>query len=183
MSNFCDPMDSSTPGFPILHHLSELAQLMSIESVMPSDHLILCHSLVFLPSFFLNIMVFTMSQFFASGGQSIEASASASVLPMNIQDWFPLGLTGLVSWSPRDSQFKSSVQFKSISSLVSAFFMIQLLYPYMTIGKTIVLTRWTFVGKVISLLFNMLSRLVKSFLPGSKCLLISWLQWFWSPRK
>ena len=75
-----------------------LLKLMSIELVMPSNHLILCHLLHLLPpSIFPSIRVFQMSQFFASGGQSIGVSASASVLPMNIQDWFPLGWTGLIS--------------------------------------------------------------------------------------
>ena len=75
-----------------------LLKLMSIELVIPSNHLILCHPLLLLPSIFPSIRVFSnMSQFFASGGQSFGASASASILPMNIQDWLPLGLTGLIS--------------------------------------------------------------------------------------
>ena len=113
-----------------------------------------------------------MSQFFTSGGQSIRVSASTSVLPMNIQDWFPLdGLVGS-HCSPRNSQESSpSPQFKSINSSVLSF-----LYSPTLTGKTKALTRWTFVGKVICLLFNMLSRLVIAFLPRSKCLLISWLQ-------
>ena len=74
-----------------------LLKLMHIESVMPSNHLILCHPLLLLPSLFLSIMSFLVSQLFASGGQSTEASASASVLPMTSQGWFPLGLTGLIS--------------------------------------------------------------------------------------
>ena len=82
----CDPVDGSTPGFPVLHHLRSLLKLMSTESVMSSNHLILCHMLVLLPSIFPSIRVsFPISQFFASGGQSIGASASTSVLPMNIQ--------------------------------------------------------------------------------------------------
>ena len=92
---------------------------------------------------------FPMSQFFTSGGQNIGVSALASVLPMNIQGWFPLGLTGLI----------------------------------MTTGKTLALARWNLVGKVMSLCFNMLSRFVIAFLPRSKCLLISCLQWFGVPRK
>ena len=93
----CNPMDCSTPGFPALHHLLELAQTyMSVESVMPSNYLILCCPLLLLPSF-PESGSFPMSQFFASGGQSIGASASASVLPINIQGWCPLGLTGLLS--------------------------------------------------------------------------------------
>ena len=91
----CDPMDCSTPGFPVLHHLPELTQLMSIESVMPSSYFILCRPLLF--SVFLKIRVFPMSQLFSSGGQSIGVSASASVLPMNTKDWSPLGWTGWIS--------------------------------------------------------------------------------------
>ena len=119
-----------------------------------------------------------MSQFFTSRGQSIGVSASASVLPMNIQDWFPLGLTGLIS-----------LQFKGFSRVFSnttvqkhqffgaqVFFTVQFSHPCMTTGKTTALTRQTFVGKVISLLFNMLSRWVIAFLPRSKSLLFSWRQ-------
>ena len=99
---------------------------------------------------------FPMSWLFASGGQISGVSASASDLPMNIQDWFPLGFTGLISCSTMDSQESSPTpQFKSISSSkCSAFFIVQLSYPYMTIGKTRDLTRQNFVGKVMSLLFN-----------------------------
>ena len=118
-----------------------------------------------------------MSQFFASGGQSIGVSASTSVLPMNIQNWFPLGFT---PWLLAvQGTLKSLLQHHSSKASVlqhPAFFIVQLSHPYMTTGETIVLTRWTFVGKVMSLLFNMLSRLVIVFLPRSKCLLISWLQ-------
>ena len=118
-----------------------------------------------------------MSQFFSSGGQRIGASASASVLPMNIQDWFPLG--GLVWFpcSPRDSQKSLPTQeFKSIDSLAFSFLYSPTLTPYMTTGKTIGLIRQTFVFKVMSLLFNMLSRLVIAFLPRNKHLVISWRQ-------
>ena len=117
---------------------------------------------------------FQMSQLFTLGGQSIGVSASALVLPMNIQDWFPLGWTPC---SPRDSQESSPTpQFKSINSLVLAFFIVQLSRSYMTTGKPIALTRQSFVGKLMSLLFNLLSRLVIVFLPRRMCLLISWLQ-------
>ena len=113
-----------------------------------------------------------MSQFFASSGQSIGLSASASVHPINTQD----GLVGSPC-CPRDSQESSPTpQFKSICSSALSFLHSQLAHPYMTTGKTIALTRWTFVGKVMSLLFNMLSRLVTDFLSRSKRLLISWLQ-------
>ena len=126
-----------------------------------------------------------VSQFFVSGGQSIGVSASASVLPMNIQDWFPLEWTGWISLQSKDSQQSSPrPQFESINSNSenyckinhkistkasvlwhSAFFIVQLSHPYMTTAKNIVWTRQTFVGKVMSLLFNMLSMLVITFLP------------------
>ena len=111
---------------------------------------------------------FLMSQVFASRGQSI--GALASVLSMNIQDWFPLGLTGLMSLQYKGLQHHSS---KASILRCSAFFTFQLSHPYMTIGKTIALTIWTFVSKAKLLLFNMLSRLVIAFLPRSRQLLIS----------
>ena len=96
---------------------------------------------------------------------------------MNIQDWFPSGLTRLISLQSKNSQESSPIpQFKTSIVWCSAFFIVQLSHPYMTTGKTIALTRWTFVCKVMSLLFNMLSRLVIAFLPRSKHILISWLQ-------
>ena len=117
---------------------------------------------------------FQMSQLFASGGQSIGVSVSTSVLPMNTQDWSPLGQTGWISL-----QSKGLLQHHSSKASIlrhSAFFIVQLSYPYMTTRKTIALTRQTFVGKVMSLIFNMLSRLVINFLQRSNCLLISWQQ-------
>ena len=99
---------------------------------------------------------FLMSQFFISGDQSIRVSALAPVLPMNIQDWSPLGLTGWISL-PSKGIFKSLLQHHSSKASIlrcSAFFIVQLSHSYMTTGKTIALTRWTFVGKVMSLLFN-----------------------------
>ena len=93
----CNPMDCSTSGFPVLHHFPELAPLMSIDSMMPSNHPVLCCPLLLLPFIFPSIRVFPISQLFTSGGQSIRASALSTVLPINIQDWFPLGLTGLIS--------------------------------------------------------------------------------------
>ena len=92
----CDPMEHSTPGLPVYHQLQEFAKLMSIESVMPSNHLILCRPLILLPSIFPSIRDFT-NEFFALGGQCFGVSASASVLPMNTQDWSPLGWTGWIS--------------------------------------------------------------------------------------
>ena len=92
---------------------------MSIKSVMSSNHLNLWHPLLLLPSIFPSIRSFPVSQFFASGGQSVGVSALASVLPMNIQDWFPLGLTGLISLQSKDFQESSQApQCKGINSLV-----------------------------------------------------------------
>ena len=157
-----------------------LLKLTSIKLV-PSNHL--SRPLLFLPSIFPASGSFPISQLFTSDGQSIGVSATASVLPLNIQDWFPLGWTGLISlFSCLESlqgTLKSLRQHRSLKASIllhSAFFIVQLAHPYMTTGKTIALTRWTFVGKVMSLLFNMLSRLVIAFLPRSKRLLISWLQ-------
>ena len=134
---------------------------------------------------------FQMSQLFTSGGQSIGVSASASVLPINTQDWFPLWWTGCISLQSKGlSRVFSNTTVQKHQFLIqySAFFIVQLSHPYMTTGKTIALTRRTFVVKVMSLLFNMLSRLVIAFLPRCKCLLISWLQSpstviFWNSRK
>ena len=121
---------------------------------------------------------FEMSQFFTSGGQSIGVSASTSVLPMNIQDWSPLGLTGLIFWLSKGVSTVFSTSTVGRRQLLGAqpFFIVQLSHPYMTTGEISALTTQTFVDKVISLLFNMLSRLVRAFLPRSKFLLISWLQ-------
>ena len=119
---------------------------------------------------------FPMSPFFASGGQSIGASASASVLPMNIQSWLPLGLTGLVSLLSRDSQESSSttVQKHQFFGTQPSLWSNSHIHMWL-LEKTIALTVWTFVSKRMSLLFNTLCRFVIAFLPRSKCLLISWL--------
>ena len=126
---------------------------------------------------------FQMSQFFASGGQGIGASASASVLPMNIQDWW-------FDHFAVQGNLKSLLQHHSSKASIlrrSAFFMVQLSHPYMTTRKIIALTRWTFVIKVMSLLFNKLSRLVIAFLPRSKSLnfmvAVTMCSAFWNPRK
>ena len=120
---------------------------------------------------------FPKSWFIASGGKSTGVSSSASVLSMNTQDWFHLGRTGCYLLAVRGT-LKSLLQHNSSKASVlqhSAFFIFQLSHPYMTTGKTIALTRWTFVGKVQHLLFNVIYRLVTAFLPRSKHLLISWL--------
>ena len=154
-----------------------LLKLMSTELVTAFNHLILCHPFSSRLQCFPSSGSFPMSQLFTSGGQSIGVSASASVLPMNIQDWFPLGLTGLILQSKGLSiVFSNSTVQKLQFFLRSTFFIVQLSHSYMTTGNTIALTIWTFVDRVMSLLFNMLSRLVIAFLPRSKHLLISWLQ-------
>ena len=170
-------MYCSTLGFLVHHQTWSLLKLMSIESVMPSIHLILCRPLLLLPSIFPSIRIFPVSQFFISGGLSIGASASASLLPMKSGlislriDWLDLLE---VQWT-----LKSLLQHHSSKASIfrcSAFFTVQLSHPYMTTGKTMALTKRTLVGRVMSLLFNVLSRLVTAFLQRSRCLLISWLQ-------
>ena len=141
---------------------------------MPS---IFCRPLLLLPSIFPSITTFPMSQFFASGGQSTGVSVSASVLQMNIQDWFSLGLTDLISLQSKGlSRVFSNTTVQKHQFFGAQFSWVQLSHPYMITGKTIAVTRLTFVSKVMSLLFNMLSRLVIAFLLRSKHLLISWLQ-------
>ena len=148
-------MDGSMPGFPVHHQLPELTQThvhwVGV-AIQPSHPL----SSPSPPAFNLSQhQSFQMSQFFASGGQSVGISTSASVLPMNIQDWFPLGWTGGSPCSPRDSQESSPTpQFRSISSSVLSFLYSPTLTSIHDYWKTIALTRQTFVGKVMSLLFN-----------------------------
>ena len=140
-----------------------LLKLMSIESAMPSNHSSSVISFSCLQSSPASGS-FPMSQLFALGSQSIGASASTSVLPMNIQAWFPLGLTCLISLLSKGllRVFSNTTVWKH-----QVFFMVQLSHLYVTTGKTIVLTRQTFVDKVMSLLFNILSRLVIAFLQGA----------------
>ena len=110
-------------------------------------------------------------------GRHFTVWATREALPMNIQDWFPLGWTGWISLRSKElSRVLQHRKSKASILLHSAFLIVQFLNPHMTAGKTIALTRWTFVGKVTSLLFNMLFRLVVTFLPRSKHLFISWLQ-------
>ena len=159
-----------------------LLKLMCIESVMPSNHPTLCHPFLLLPSIFPGIRVFSYELVLCIRWPkywsfSINHSNEYSGLISFRIDWFNL--------LEVQGTLKSLLQFHSSKAsilLCSAFFLVQLLHPYMTTGKTIALTRQTFVSKVMSLLFNMLSRLVIAFPPRSKPLLISWLQWFWSPQ-
>ena len=175
----CDPMDCSMPGLPVQHQLSRsLLKLMSIKSVMASSHLILCRPLLLLPSIFPSIRVFSNESALCirwpkywSFSFSISPSSEYSgLISFRIDSLDLLAVQGTLR---SFLQHRSS---KASNVLCSAFFIVQLSYPYMTTGKTIALTRRTFVGKVMSLLFNMVSSLVITFLPRSKRLLISWLQ-------
>ena len=143
-------MDCSMPDFPVLRSFLEFVQTHVHWVIDASSHLILCHCLPFLPSIFSSIRVFSIHWLFPSGGQSIGAPASASVLPMNIRGLFALGLTGLIILLYRNSQESSPNHSWKVSvHSCSAFSMVQLSNLYMTTGKTIALTVPTFVGKVI----------------------------------
>ena len=122
-----------------------LLKLMSIELVIVSNQLILCCPLLLLPSIFPSIRVFPMSQFFTLSGQSIGVSPSASVLPLNIQDWFPSVLTSLILQSKGLSSLLQHHNSKKSILQHSAFFIVQLSHPYMTTGKTRAFTIWTFI--------------------------------------
>ena len=149
-------------------------KLMSIDLVMPPNHLILCHPHLFLPSIFPSIRVFSNESVLCirwpkywSFSFKISPSKQPPGLISFTMDWLDL----LAVWGT----LKSFAQHHSSKASIlqcSAFFIVQLSHPYMTTGKTIALTRWTFVGKVMSLLLNMLSRLVITFLPRSKYLLV-----------
>ena len=153
-----------------------LLKLMSVVLVMPSNHLVLCHPLLLLPSIFLSIRVFTESALrirqpkYWGFSFIISPSNEYSGLISFRMDWFDLfAVQGTLKSSPTP-QFKTSVLW------LPAVFMVQLLHPYMTTGKTIALTRQTFVSKVMSQIFNILSRLATAFLPRRNNFLISWLQ-------
>ena len=153
-----------------------LLKFMSIELIRPSNHFILCHPLLLLPSIFPSFRVFPNEsplciRWPVYWNFNISSSNEYSGLISFRMDWFDLlALQGTLKSLHKHHRLKASILWRS------AFFMVQLSHPYMTTGKTITLTIWTFVGKVMSLLFNMLSRSVIAFFPRSKCLLISWLQ-------
>ena len=162
----CDPMNHSTTGLLVHHQLPSLPKLMSIESVMPSNHLILCCPLLLLPSVFPSIRVFSNESAlrirwpkYWSFSFNISPSNEHPGLSSFRMDWLDL----LVVQGTLQSLLQ---HYSSKASILwcSAFFIVQLSHPYITTGKTIALTRWTFVGKVMSLLFNMLSSLVIIFL-------------------
>ena len=167
-------MNRSTPGLPVHHQLPESTHT----HVMPSNHLILCVPLLLLPSIFPSIKVFSNESALRTKWPKYW-SFSFNISPSNEHpglisfrmDWLDLlAVQGTLKNLLQHSSSKASIL------LHSAFFIVQLSHPYMTTGKTIALTRWTFVDKVMSLLFNMLSRLVITFLPRNKHLLISWLR-------
>ena len=180
MSNSLNPMNCSTPGLPVLTNSRSSPKPMSIESVMPSIHLILCLPLLLLPSMFPRIRVFSNESAlfirwpkYRSFSFSISPSNEHPGLIFFRMDWLDLLAV--------QGSLKSLLQhYSSKASILwcSAFFILQLSYPYMTTGKTVALTRQIFDGKIMSWLLNMLSMLVKTFLPRSKRLLISWLQAF-----
>ena len=151
---------------------------MSIESVMPSNHLILCRLLLLPPSIFPRIRAFSNESVLRIRWSKYW-SFSFSISPSNEHPGLISFRTDWLDILAGQGTLKSLLQHHSSKASVlwcSAFFIVQLSHPYMTTRKTIALTRWIFVGKVIALLFNMLSRLLTAFLPRSKCLLISWLQ-------
>ena len=173
---FATPWTAAHQASLSITNSHSLLKLMSIESVMPFNHLLLCHPLLLLPSIFSSIKVFSSESLLCIRGPnywsfSISPSNEYSGLISFRMDWLDLLAV--------QGTLKSLLQHHSSKASIlrcSVFFIVQLSHPYMTTGKTIALTRWTFVDKVMSLLFNMLSRLVITFLPRSKRLLISWLQ-------
>ena len=157
---------------------------MAVESGMPSNHLILCHPLLLLTSIFPCIRVFSNESAFLirwpkywSFSFKISPFIEHPGLISFRMDWLDLLAVQGTLKSLQHHSSKASILWHS------DFFIVHILHPYLTTGKTIALTRWTFAVKVMSLLFNMLFRLVIAFLPRNKCHLISRLQWFGSPRK
>ena len=158
-------MDCSTPGYPIYHQLPEFTQIHVIELVMPSNHLTLCHPLLLLPSIFPSIRGFSNESAlpirwpkYWSFGFSISPSNEHPGLVSFRMDWLDLLAVQVTLKSLLQHHRSKASIFRR-----SAFFIVQLSYPYMTTGKTIALTRQTFVGKVMSLLFNTLSRLLTDY--------------------
>ena len=171
-------MDCSTPGFPVLTISQSLLKLMSIELVKPPYHLILCCPLLLMPSIFSSIRVFSNQSAlrirwpkYWSFNFSISPFNEYSGLISFRINWFDLlAVQGTLKILLQHHSSKASILQRS------AFFIVQMSHPYMTTEKYIALTKWTFVGRVMSLLFNMLSRLIIAFLPRTKRLLMSWLQ-------
>ena len=178
MSHSVTPWTAACQASLSITNSQSLLKLMSTESVMLSSHLILCHPLLLPPSIFPSIRVFSNESVlrirwpkYWSFSFSISPSNEYSELISFRMDWLdPLAAQGILKTLLQHHSSKASIL------RCSAFFLVLLSYPYMTTGKTTPLTRWTFVGKIMSLLFNMLSRLVLTFLPRSKHLLIPWLR-------
>ena len=171
-------MDCSTPGLPVYHQFLKPAQAHVHcigDAIQPFRPLLSASPLAFNLS---SIRVFSNESALHIRWPNIGVSVSTSVLPMNTQDWSPLGWTGWISLKSKGlSRIFSNTRVQKHQFFgAQLFFIVQLSHPYMTTGKTIALTRRTFVDKVMSLLLNMLSRLVITFLPRRKRLLISWLQ-------
>ena len=175
---FATPWTAARQASLSITNSQNLLKLMSIKSLMPSNHLILCHPLLLPSSIFPSIRVFSNESVFQirwpkywSFSFSISPSNEYSGLISFRMDWLDLpGVQGTLKSLLQHHSSKASILW------LSAFFIVQLSHPYMTTGKIIALTRWTFVGKLMSLLFYLLSKLVIAFLPRSKRLLISWLQ-------
>ena len=177
MSDSVTPWTAARQATLSIANLWGFLKLMSIESVMPSNHLIFCRHVLLRPSIFPSIRVFSKESVLHSRWPKYWIFSFSISPSMNIQNWFPLGLTSWISLQSKGcSKVFCNTTVQKHQLRLSAFFIVQLSHPYMTIGKTIALTRQTFVGKVTSLLFNMLSRWVITFLPLRKHLLISWLQ-------
>ena len=177
MYNFVTPWTAARQASLSFTISWRLLKLMSIESVMPSNHLLLCHPLL-LPSIFPSIRVFSNESALHIRWPKYW-SFSFSISPSNEYSRLISFWMDLFDLLAVQGTLKSLLQHHRLKAWIlwcSAFFMVQLSYPYMTTGKTIALTRQTFVGKVTSLLFNMLSRLVITFLPRSTRLVIAWLQ-------
>ena len=175
---FATPWTAARQASMFITNSQSSLKLMSIESVMPSSHLILCHPLLLLPPIPPSIGVFSNESTlhmrwpkYWSLSFSISPSKEHPGLISFRMDWLDLlAVQGTLKNLLQHCSSKASIL------QLSAFFTVQLSHPYMTTGKTIALSRQIFVDKVMSLLLNMLSRLVITFLPRSKCLLISWLQ-------
>ena len=185
----CDPMNHSTPGTLSITNFRSSLKLMSFESVMPSSHLILCHPLLLLPPIPPSIRVFSNESTLRMRWPKYWSFSFNIILSKEIPGLISFRIDWLDLLAVQGA-LKSLLQHHSLKAPIiwcSAFFTVQLSHPYMTTRKTITLTRRTFVGKVMSLLFNMPSRLVITFLPRSKRLLISWLHSpsavIWSPKK
>ena len=178
VQHFATPWAAAHQASLSINSSGRWLKLLSIEMVMASNHLILCHPLLLPPSVFPSIRVFSNEsglpirwpKYWTFSFSMSPSNEYSGLISFRMDQLYLLAVQGTL---------KSLLQHHSSKAPIlqcSAFFIVQLSHPYTTTGKTIALTRWTFVGEVMSLLLNMLSRLIITFLPRSKCLLISWLQ-------